>query len=174
MEKKKRIRPKIGDVFEVVLKNKTKGYVQYIGNDIEQLNSDVVRVFKTRYSADHTPDLKDVVKDGVEFYAHVTGVEFGVVNGEWERIGNINQLGDLKAPLFRDPGDGSERRDGELHFWPKISKSWYIWRMGQKKTYVEKLEGENIKADMGLVIWPDSVIERMETGKYSGFYPDYK
>ena len=37
---------KAGDIFEVDLGNNTKGHVQYIIDDMYQLNSRVIRVFK--------------------------------------------------------------------------------------------------------------------------------
>lgn len=45
----KRIVTKIGDVFCAEIDNRIKRYFQYIVNDMEQLNSSVIRVFKTHY-----------------------------------------------------------------------------------------------------------------------------
>jgi len=66
-----RIRTKIGDVFSVPLDNINKKYFQYIANDLTQLNSDVIRAFVKRYPIDAVPDLLDVVRDDVDFHAHV-------------------------------------------------------------------------------------------------------
>src|SRR3989338_10410086 len=163
-QKQKRvIRPKVGDIFEVLLKNGTKGYVQYIGNDITQLNSDVVRIFKKRYSSDVTPSLEEIVKGEIEFYAHVVGVEVGEEDGSWKRIGNSKELGDPKAPFFRDSRDFGNK--------VKISERWSVWHMNEEMIYVGKLDVENVRADIGYVTWPQKVIERMQTGKYSDSYP---
>lgn len=35
-----------GDIFSVQLKNKRKKHFQYIGNDLTQLNSEVIRALK--------------------------------------------------------------------------------------------------------------------------------
>lgn len=66
----KRIVTKIGDVFCAEIDNRIKRYFQYIVNDMEQLNSSVIRVFKTHYPMEHKPVCDEVVKDEVEFYAH--------------------------------------------------------------------------------------------------------
>lgn len=42
----KRIVTKIGDVFCAEIDNRIKRYFQYIVNDMEQLNSSVIRVLK--------------------------------------------------------------------------------------------------------------------------------
>lgn len=61
---------KVGDVFSVKLDDRSKKYIQYIANDLTQLNSDVIRAFKTGYPIEAKPDLSLVVKGEVEFYAH--------------------------------------------------------------------------------------------------------
>jgi hypothetical protein len=45
--KKKRTVSTIGDVFSVPLGDGHKKYFQYVANDVTQLNSDVIRAFKT-------------------------------------------------------------------------------------------------------------------------------
>ena len=37
---------KVGDVFSVLIDTNTKKYFQYVGNDLMQLNSDVIKTFK--------------------------------------------------------------------------------------------------------------------------------
>ena len=54
----KRVITKIGDVFMAIIDDTYKVYFQYITNDLEQLNSDVIRVFKKRYSKDEQPSLQ--------------------------------------------------------------------------------------------------------------------
>lgn len=158
---------KVGDIFEVPMQSGKKGYVQYIGNDMTQLNSNVIRVFKRRESIDTVPDIEAIVKDEIEFYAHVTGMEFGVKDKSWEKIGYSSDVGDLKKPLFRDSRDYGNPL-------VKVSNEWYVWRINETSVYVGKLKGEYTKADVGIVVWPKDIIARMETGKYLFFYPDYK
>lgn len=52
-----RIVTKIGDVFSVTLDDTTKKYFLYVANDLSQLNSSVIKVFKNKYELDAKPDL---------------------------------------------------------------------------------------------------------------------
>lgn len=69
-------------------------YFQYIGNDLSQLNSSMIRVFKTKYNLQDTPSLEEVVKDEVMFYAH-TVLRAGIENGSWEKA-KKNEAGTLR------------------------------------------------------------------------------
>ena len=53
----KRANTRIGDVFSVKMDNNKKKYLQYVISDLTQLNSDVIRVFKTEYPDDKNPNL---------------------------------------------------------------------------------------------------------------------
>ena len=69
-ERRKRIVTKIGDVFCAEIDGEFKAYFQYVANDLTQLNSSVIRVFKKRYPMDYVPVIEEIVKDEVLFYAH--------------------------------------------------------------------------------------------------------
>ncbi len=161
----KRISLKVGDIFEVSLGDTKKGYVQYIGNDRTQLNSDVIRVFALR--TESNAESEEIVKSHVEFYSHVTDVKAGIKDGSWKKVGHSDDIGDSKAPFFRHSDDYGN---------PDVKKSdrWYVWRMNEPMANVGKLAGENTRADIGVVTWPTHIVARMRTGKYHAFYPDYK
>ena len=55
----KRIVTKIGNVFCAEIDGKYKCFFQYIMNDLVQLNSSVIRVFKRRYPMDYKPDMEE-------------------------------------------------------------------------------------------------------------------
>lgn len=160
-------KPIIGDIYEVPLEDGTKGYVQYIANDVTQLNSDVIRVFKRREKTESISDLEEILDGDVEFYAHVTGMEFGEKDGSWKKIGHSDNVGDLKKPFFRTSSDYGKPS-------VKVSKEWYVWRINDPKAYVGRLEGENLEADEGSALPPAWVVQRMNTGRYQFFYPDHK
>ena len=67
----KRIRLKIGDIFEVPLENGTKRYFQFLGLDINQLNGETIRVFAKSYGKDEHPTVEEIVNDDVDFCSHV-------------------------------------------------------------------------------------------------------
>jgi len=168
----KRVVTKIGDLFTVKIDAKRKKYFQLIAFDLTQLNSDVIRVFKKEYPIYATPDFDEVVEGEVEFYAHCV-TKGGVKLGYWEKVGKANELGKLDHILFRDTNDYG-RAPGEEPV--RVSNRWYVWHIGDDDfNRVGKLEGENRKAEIGLVINPQSIVHRMRTGEYDfPFYPGFE
>lgn len=63
-----RIYLKVGDIFKVRLDNGFSKYFQFIGSDHTQLDSDVIRCFKTKYSS--SVMLEEIVTDEIETYIH--------------------------------------------------------------------------------------------------------
>ena len=91
-ERRKRIVTKIGDVFCAEIDDQYKRYFQYVVDDMEQLNSSVIRVFKRHYPMDDEPMIDDIVKDEVEFYAH-TVLKFGILYNVWYKVGKSKDIG---------------------------------------------------------------------------------
>jgi hypothetical protein len=167
----KRVSTKIGDVFFVKIDENSKKYFQLIAFDLTQLNSDVIRAFKTVYPIDANPDLSEIVNGDVEFYAHCV-TKWGVKLGFWEKTGNTPTVGKLSHILFRDTNDYGCKIGEEA---VKISDKWYVWHINDANfTRVGKLVGENRKAELGLVINPESIVHRLRTGEYDIFYPDFE
>jgi hypothetical protein len=166
----KRISTKIGDVFSVKIDEGSKKYFQLVAFDLTQLNSDVIRAFKEVYPIDANPDLAEVLNGEVEFYAHCV-TKFGVKMELWEKVGNKPDLGNIKQILFRNSEDYGSKVEKEPI---KISDKWYVWRIGEKFKDVGRLEGENRKAEIGIVVNPYDVLERIKTGKYSFVYPGFE
>lgn len=161
---------KVGDVFEVKL-NGSKKFFQYIANDLTQLNSDVIRAFKKKYSLDNNPELSEIIKDEVDFYAHCV-VKLGLKINVWERVGNVENIGSLDLVLFRDTNDYGCKIGESLI---QISSNWYVWKINDSKfTKIGVLEGLNRKAELGIVVNPYDIKDRMITGKYSFIYPGCK
>ena len=167
----KRIRTKIGDVFSVKVSESGIKYFQLIAFDLTQLNSDVIRAFKKVYTLDEHPTLSEIVNGEVEFYAHCV-TNFGPKLSLWEKVGSIADVGDISHILFRTAKDDTTTPGVEPI---KVSTQWYVWHINDKTfTYVGKLEGENRKAEIGLVINPWSIVERIKTGKYNFWYPGFE
>ncbi len=100
--KKKRIVTRIGNVFCAEIDNECKRFFQYVANDLEELNSSVIRVFKTKYPMDYKPNIEEIVKDEVEFYAH-TILKFGIVFNAWYKVETSKNIGKgHKEALFAD------------------------------------------------------------------------
>ena len=166
-----RVYTKTGDVFSVQLDANSKKYFQLIAYDLTQLNSDVIRAYKRVYGLDENPDLSVIVNGDVEFYAHCV-TKWGVKMGLWEKAGSTKDTGDTNHILFRGTNDYGLEIGGEL---VKISRNWYVWHINDEDfTRVGILEGENRKAEIGIVVNPYDIVERMQTGSYSFFYPGFE
>ncbi len=164
-----RVNTKIGDIFSINLDERDKKYFQLIAFDLTQLNSDVIRAFKKTYPINATPDLSEVIKDEVEFYAHCV-TKFGLKMNLWEKVGNIADVGKLDV-IFRDTNDAGTKPGEQV----KVSQKWYVWRIGDADfTRVGKLVGENRNAEIGIIVNPYDIADRIKTGKYNFFYPSYE
>jgi len=164
-----RVRTRIGDVFSVRISEQSWKYFQYVANDLSQLNADVIRAFTRSYSIDDARDMSMIVKDEVAFYAHVV-IPWGIKMGLWEKVGGVPETGDLRV-LFRGTNDYG-CKVGETPV--AISHSWYVWHIGEEFRRVGRLEGENRKAEIGIVVTPMDVVTRMRTGKYTFVYPGFE
>ena len=166
-----RVVTKVGDVFSVKLDNEMKKYFQLIAFDLTQLNSDVIRAFKKVYAIHATPTLLDIVNDDVDFYAHCV-TKFGIRMHLWDKVGNISDVGELSKILFRGTNDYGAKVGGENI---KVSHNWFVWHINDDEfTYVGNLEGENRKAEIGVVMPPLAIVERIKTGKYNFVYLEFE
>ena len=166
----KRVITKIGDVFIVNI-GKTQKYFQYIANDLTMMNSSVIRVFKKEYPKGHSPSLIDIISDDIDFYAHVV-LRWGIQSGLWEKVGHIQDVGQIDNILFRCSKDYGVGANGK-HI--EISSRWEVWRINDEEMhYVGKLKGKNRNADIGDIIPPYLIVDRMKNGMYSFYYPKFE
>lgn len=158
----KRVITKIGDVFRVDLKSGGARYLQYVANDMTQLNSEVLRVFKTIRDNSEAPNLDEIVRDAIDFHVH-SDTRAGIKMQCWEKVGKAAVYGEVET-LFR------QARYREVGI-PKIKVStrWSVWYINQPMQYVGPLKGGNRKSERGSVFPPFAVVARMETGDY-GFF----
>lgn len=154
----------------VKITENSKRYFQYIVNDLTQLNSDVIHVFETEYPLTKEVDLKDVINDDVDFYAHCV-TKLGLEMKIWQKVGNI-PYAEILNVLFRGTNDYGTKI-GEVPI--KMSQNWHVWRVNdQSFTKVGKIEGENRNSYIGLVYNPKGVLELMRGNKYPINYPDFE
>lgn len=165
----KRFRINTGSVFAATLGNGKKKFFQFVCLDITQLNSEVIRVFETEYSAEEVPDLESIVNGKVEFYAHVM-IRYGAKLGLWEKVGNASAP-DRVPVWFRGTPDYG-RKLGEPPV--QVSGKWWVWKVGEPRIFVGRITGEHRLAEIGLVVTPCEVLARMETGAYTFEYPAFE
>ena len=164
--KKKRIVTRIGNVFCAEINNEHKRFFQYVANDLEELNSSVIRVFKTRYPMDYKPVIEEIVKDEVEFYAH-TILKFGIVFNVWYKVGTSKNIGEgYKDALF---GDADEYMCLSPHETIKVNpiENWTVWRINEPPILHGRLKKEYMdKLNRGGVISYVDIINRLECGYF--------
>lgn len=164
------ITTKIGDIFSVKVGDSHKKYFQLIAFDITQMNSDVIRAFKEVYPINSSPELSEIIKGEVQFYAHCV-TKLGLKMDYWESAGNIRDIGTTENILFRGTNDSGSKPGEQI----KVSHNWYVWKINDNDfTRVGKLRGENRNAEIGSIIPLDSIVYRMQTGKYDFVYPDFE
>lgn len=166
----KRVKTEIGDIFSVTLDNGNKRFFQYIANDQTQLNSDVIRSFKREYPADEIPVFSELLAGDIDFHAH-TMINIGVKQDLYKQEGKSIVYPPLDGILFRDTNDYGKKVGDEPI---KISENWYVWKINDKNfTKVGKLVGDDRKAEIGIVMPPFAIVERIKTGNYNFVYPDF-
>jgi len=125
-----------GDVFSVET-DCGKRYFQYVCNDINQLNGNVICVFKDE-------SLKEV-----DFYIHTT-VAAGVKFYGWQKIGKL-PCPDISDVVFFTKISDIERKvihnDADVH--------WRVWTISGNAEYVKDLP--DVKCYEGLVCPPCSI-----------------
>ena len=158
----KRIVTRIGNVFCAEIDNECKRFFQYVANDLEELNSSVIRVFKTKYPMDYKLNIEEIVKDEVEFYAH-TILKFGIVFNAWYKVGTSKNIGDeYKEALFGDISPIIYQK-------PDINpaENWVISKINNPHIFVGRLNNEyKKKITMGGVIPYVDIINRLKLGYY--------
>ena len=154
-----------GCVLCVEIEGLYKRYFQFIGRDLYQLNTDVIRVFKTWYPLKDEPLIEDIVKDEVDFYSH-TSAYIGVKQGLWFIVGRSSNIGKLENVGFYvscAPPMGVDNIK---------SSHWEVWTLGHKRHYVGKLSPEYLqKYHYGYAFAPIHVLYRIKHGKYEGILP---
>lgn len=158
-------RAKIGDIFATMPNNGFRRFFQYVADDETQLNSQVIRAFKREYELGDNLDLPELVEEDVDFFAHVV-IKLGIQLNLWERVGNCQKVGKVDA-YFKasdDIGDPSV----------KVSKRWWVWKVNDERRFVGPLTEPYEDAEVGSVINPNSIVNRMWTGKYDFVYPGHK
>lgn len=155
----KRIVTRIGNIFCAEIEGKFKCFFQYIAKDMTQLNSSVIRVFKTHYPMEYKPVISDIIKDEIAFYAH-TILYAGIYFNAWYKVGTSKELGleGLQKIWF----GYTPQRDA-----PNPLENWWIWHVNEPFIEIGVLpkEYENL-IEKGEVFPYNEIVMRMKSGYY--------
>lgn len=155
---------KVGDLFEVRVDTLVRRFFQYVADDATQLNSQVVRVFRESYDSEGPCDIQGITSGTIDFYAHVF-LRLGLKQHIWRKVGHADVPENLDV-LFRDTNDYGNPEIA-------ISQNWHIWKINRPFEKVGQLPPSCERADIGVVVPPDSLVHRMRYGKYDFIYPGY-
>ena len=161
----RRMSKRIGSIYQVEVDADTVRYFWDVGTDHSMLGSALIVVFRRSYPKSATPDFDEVVAGEVDFYCHAT-VLVGRKLGYWSKVG-FRRVTRSFPMLFRrsdDYGDPSVR----------VSERWYVWEPNGPCRQVGRLSGELTTAEIGVVLPPDAVVNRIRTGVYDMFFPAYE
>jgi len=160
-QKKKRVVTKIGNIFCVEIDNKQKSYFQYIANDLTELNSSVIRVFKKRYPIDSNPSMEEIVSDEVDFYVH-TVLSVGVKRGGWYKVGTSKNIGDTENIYFRFYSDVNYAGTGQTKAY-----YWSVWKINEPSQFIGEMKEQYQDYNIGPVFPYFIVVDKIKTGKFS-------
>jgi hypothetical protein len=152
------MRRRIGDIYRARLSGGEYAFMQHSANDSTQLNSNVVFVMSEKYQA--TQEVKQI--EACEgFFAHVF-LKAGETLNIWERVG-------WREPAIVEiPVTWAKCRDEDLRL--EVSDNWRVWRTNEKMR-APLNQDELTRAELGIVINPTQIVERMERSAYSFKYP---
>jgi hypothetical protein len=147
------VKTKEGDVFEVTDPNDgtVVGHLVFLMRDPAQLESDVVAVFGPSVPEAQTPPL---------FVVHVF-LKFGLRTGYWRKIKKHLALKNVQFPLFVSSWDYGYCPPGK-------EGKWRTWRIGEPEM---ELTHWTTATELGVVLSPENVYERLREGHYSYVYP---
>jgi hypothetical protein len=116
------------------------------------------------YDISDTLDTNEIVGSEVDFYAHVF-LRNGTKLGYWKRVAHCPKIGTTDL-VFRDSWDYGNPEVRNSH-------NWHVWKINSPFIEVGRLEGENRKAEIGVVVTPSDIVDRMRSGRYNLVYPEY-
>lgn len=173
MEKRKRVVVKPGYIYEIKINDREKCYLQSLGRDIELLNSDYIRVFKTRYPIEASPEMSEIVSDEVLFYGHAF-VSFLVKEGSIEKVGKSDEFGldDLeKVEFFGSIKDIVEENGHRViyRYAHRYNGELYL-------TTFEPAEGISKYVECAMTETSDGIVYRINNGKtqFDRYAKDFK
>jgi hypothetical protein len=151
-----------GDIFEINSNGK-RYYFQYVVNDKNNLNGNVIRCFNY-FSDEKTPVDINTLRNLHTFFFMQTYIAWGIKLKLWKKIGNIPLPPDFIMPFFKHTGD--------VYSEVKKSNKWYVWQPNGVKQYVGELKNEYKLFPYAAVMHPIALVKIIEAGHDYYLIPD--
>ena len=150
---------RIGDIFDMPLKDGRKAYGQYVYKDKKQ--GPLIQVFDVM-KTNTIFDIETIKNAKPLFSPVITGLFVAIREGLWHVVGRI-PINGFAYPNFVSAY--YDYRTGNAY-------KWFLWD-GEKYISIGNKLPEKYKKCEYLVVWsPYDVISRIETGKYPYPYGD--
>jgi hypothetical protein len=150
---------KIGDIFEIPLRNGSRTYAQYVYKDNKQ--GPLIQVFDL-VTRDNLEDLDKIIEATPLFPPVITGVYAAIRVDMWHVIGN-RPVNGFVYPKF--VSSYYNEKSG-------IAYKWFLWDGNQYSFIGDRLPNEFKNLEY-LVVWsPYDIVDRILTGKYPFPYGD--
>ena len=152
---RKRMNIKIGDIFCIKMDDGSLRFMQYVADDKTEM-SPVIRIFKKVYPSDYQFQTEEIVADEVDFYSMTWCLSHGIQDGDWQRVGWSNNVGDTENIMFRFYHDAFNFVN------KKKSYQWYVWKINHERIDIGELTDEYKKrADWGLIFSTVQLLEKI-------------
>ena len=157
----KRVVVKPGDIFCIELEDNTKCYFQNLGKDVEQLNSNVICVFKKIYSQEAIPTCEDIVQDEVNFYAH-TYIKWWVKDSDWIKVGKATIYKKMENLYFKT----FDREDGWIE--------WRVWKVNHRARFYKNTFSKKLyqKCEWGEAFPDIDIVSKITKGYFAKYMDD--
>ena len=162
---------RIGDIFCAEIEGWFKRFFQFVGKDVENLNSAVIRVFERTYPMEEQPDVAQILDDRTEFYTH-TFVQPGLKARAWYKVGHAKETGEkeLRHVLFANFIDRELLSERKLD--AHIEGIWRCWHFGEEaKEYAKPPLKKEEQLEGGAVYSYVYILPRLKYGIFPGYEP---
>lgn len=162
---------RIGDIFCAEIEGWFKRFFQFVGKDVENLNSAVIRVFERTYPMEEQPDVAQILDDRTEFYTH-TFVQPGLKARAWYKVGHAKETGEkeLRHVLFANFIDRELLSERKLD--AHIEGIWRCWHFGEEaKEYAKPPLKKEEQLEGGAVYSYVYILPRLKYGIFPRYEP---
>ena len=167
-----------GDLYCIEMKGEYKLFFHYLGNDRSCMGGAVIRVFSKRYDMDYVPDVKEIIKGDVMFYAHAF-ISDGIEAGVWYKVGNSK---DLCLDKLSEVWFGKTLESIHIPADPPFDivdidrlRYWQLWKYNEPIVETDgEYPEEGLKLYSGLTYSYSRILEYAELGYYRDSAVEYE
>jgi hypothetical protein len=152
---------RVGDIYRITVNRSEYAYAQHLTNDSTQLSSNVVFVFGKKLRANEEFRLEQASRSE-GFFAHVF-LKAGETLKIWQRVA-------WSPPFISEPIPVLWSKCADKDRQLESTENWLVWRTNEERRAPSNRE-ELTNSELGMVMNPTQILERIEHASYSIKYP---